>query len=92
VAIVALEESGHRTLSGLATLMPVFTLVAYFIIGEGRWRQRGQSGTRKWVLVGTLVSWVPYMFGVAYLRRGLALEMPYLPDWGIFLILAFPMS
>ena len=32
--IVALEESGHRTLSGLATLVPVFTLVAYVFIGE----------------------------------------------------------
>lgn len=32
--IVVLEESGRRTLSGLATLVPVFTLVAYFFIGE----------------------------------------------------------
>src|SRR5665213_1724787 len=33
-AIVLLEESGFRLLSGLATLMPVFTLIAYFFIGQ----------------------------------------------------------
>ncbi len=35
-AIVLLEESGYRLLSGLATLMPVFTLIAYFFVGESR--------------------------------------------------------
>ncbi len=66
VLIVALEENGSRILSGFATLMPVFTLVAYFFIGESR---GGRAvGSHAWfVLVGTLVSWVPYMIIVAYL-------------------------
>lgn len=65
-AIVGLEKSGSRLLSGLATLMPVFTLVAYFFIGE----ERGGAAVAQhaWlVLVGTIVSWVPYMIAVAIL-------------------------
>lgn len=64
--IVALEENGSRLLSGFATLVPVFTLVAYIFIGQSK----GGSavGQHAWfVLIGTLVSWVPYMVLVAYL-------------------------
>ena len=66
VLIVALEENGSRLLSGFATLMPVFTLVAYIFIGESR---GGVAvGQHAWfVLVGTIISWVPYMVLVAYL-------------------------
>jgi uncharacterized membrane protein (GlpM family) len=66
VLIVALEENGSRLLSGFATLMPVFTLVAYIFIGES---SGGKAvGQHAWfVLIGTIVSWVPYMILVAYL-------------------------
>lgn len=66
VLIVAFEENGSRLLSGFATLMPVFTLVAYIFIGE---TSGGASvGQHAWfVLVGTIVSWIPYMILVAYL-------------------------
>jgi len=50
--IAALEESGQRTLSGLATLIPVFTLVAYFFIGQTQ-GSTAVSQHAKWVLVGT---------------------------------------
>jgi len=62
-AIVLLEESGYRLLSGLATLMPVFTLIAYFFVGESR-GGRALSEHAQLVLVGTLVAWVPYMVTV----------------------------
>lgn len=64
--IVMLEESGMRIWSGLATLMPVFTLISYFFIGQSR---GGKAlGQHAWfVLVGTLVAWVPYMVTVAVL-------------------------
>ena len=66
VLIVALEENGSRLLSGFATLIPVFTLVAYIFIGESR--GGAAVGQHAWfVLVGTLASWVPYMVIVAYL-------------------------
>ena len=64
--IVALEENGSRLLSGFATLMPVFTLVAYAFIGESR--GGAAVGQHAWfVLVGTIISWIPYMILVAYL-------------------------
>ena len=65
-AIVLLEESGLTLLSGLATLMPVFTLIAYFFLGESRGGV-ALSQHAKLVLVGTLVAWVPYMLVVIYL-------------------------
>lgn len=66
VLIVALEENGARLLSGFATLMPVFTLVAYFFIGQSK--GGAAVGQHAWfVLVGTLLSWVPYMIVVAAL-------------------------
>ena len=66
VLIVALEENGSRLISGFATLMPIFTLIAYIFIGESK---GGMAvGQHAWfVLIGTLISWIPYMFLVAYL-------------------------
>jgi uncharacterized membrane protein (GlpM family) len=85
--IVALEESGHRTLSGLATLVPVFTLVAYFFIGESAGGAAvGQHA--KWVLAGTLVSWVPYMLAVAYLAPKVGSQKAILAGLGLFFVLA----
>ncbi len=66
VLIVSLEQVNNRLLSGFATLIPVFTLVAYLFIGE----TKGGVAVSKhaWlVLFGTLVSWVPYMIAVAIL-------------------------
>ena len=65
-AIVMLENSGYRLLSGLATLVPVFTLIAYVFIGESR-GGKALSQHASLVLVGTLVSWVPYMLTVILL-------------------------
>lgn len=66
VIIVAAEESGYRLIAGFATLMPVFTLVAYALIGETSGPKA--VGQNAWfVLIGTLVSWVPYMIVVAWL-------------------------
>ena len=85
--IVALEEGGHRTLSGLATLMPVFTLVAYFFIGESAGGAAvGQHA--KWVLAGTLVSWVPYMLAVAYLAPKVGSQKAILAGMALFFVLA----
>ncbi|MDE1970526.1 MAG: hypothetical protein KGI50_03035 [Patescibacteria group bacterium] len=69
--IVGLEEHGSRLLSGFATLIPVFTLIAYIFIGESQ--GGGAVGQHAWfVLIGTLVSWVPYMLIVAL----------FAPKWG----------
>jgi len=64
--IVGLEESGHRIWSGLAALVPVFTVVSYVFIGASK-DAAAVSQHSKFVLVGTLVSWIPYMAMVALL-------------------------
>ncbi|MBI4457928.1 hypothetical protein HY633_03120 [Candidatus Uhrbacteria bacterium] len=64
--IVGFERSGNRMLSGLATLVPVFTVVAYLFIGDTK--GGGAVSQHAWlVLFGSLASWVPYMIAVAIL-------------------------
>ncbi len=64
--IVYLEESGFRLLSGFMALIPVFTLISYIFIGQS---QGGLAVSQhaKFVLWGTIVSWIPYMITVVYL-------------------------
>ncbi len=84
--IVALEESGHRTLSGFAALFPIFTLTAYLFLGETK--GGAAVGQHSWfVLVGTLVSWIPYMLTIALLapRYGTAKAVP--AGLAVFLVL-----
>jgi uncharacterized membrane protein (GlpM family) len=86
--IVVLEGIGQRTLSELATLIPVFTLVAYFFIGQTKGGQAvGQHA--KFVLVGTLISWVPYMLAVAYLAPRIGPNKAILVGLAVFFLLAF---
>jgi uncharacterized membrane protein (GlpM family) len=85
--IVVLEESGLRIWSGLATLMPVFTLISYFFIGQSR---GGTAlGQHAWfVLIGTLVAWVPYMATVALLSPHMPSNRAIAIGLGVFLFLA----
>jgi uncharacterized membrane protein (GlpM family) len=85
--IIALEESNHRTWSGLATLIPVFTLVAYFFIGGSK---GGVAvGQHAWfVLIGTIVSWIPYMLTVAYFSPKIGSNKGILAGLAVFFILA----
>lgn len=62
--IVGFEESQMRILSGVAALMPVFTMVSYFFIGASQ-NSVAVSQHSKFVLVGTLVAWIPYMAVIA---------------------------
>jgi len=86
-AIVLLEESGWRLLSGLATLMPVFTLIGYLFIGESR----GGAALRdhaKLVLAGTLAAWVPYMITVIWLAPHFGTYETISIAFAVFFILA----
>jgi uncharacterized membrane protein (GlpM family) len=87
VLIVALEGSGHKTLSGLATLVPVFTLVSYLFIGKISGGQ-AVSQHAKFVLTGTLIAWLPYMLIVAYFAPRLGPYRAILIGFSIFFILA----
>lgn len=85
--IVTLEENGQRTLSGLATLVPVFTLVAYLFIGQTA-GANAVSQHAKWVLAGTLVSWVPYMLAIVYLAPKVGAHKAIIASLAIFFIMA----
>ncbi len=85
--IVVLENSGHRNLSGFVTLVPVFTLVSYFFIGESH-GGLAVSEHSKFVLVGTLVSWVPYMLAIAFLAPKLGANKAIGIGLGIFFVFA----
>ncbi|MFA6520429.1 MAG: GlpM family protein [Candidatus Paceibacterota bacterium] len=63
--IVFLEERGFRPLSGFMALIPVFTLISYIFIGHlgGGF---AVSQHAKFVLWGTIVSWIPYMITIIY--------------------------
>lgn len=87
VLIVVLEENGSRLLSGFATLIPVFTLVAYIFIGESR--GGGAVGQHAWfVLVGTIVSWVPYMIVVAILAPKIGSKLAITAGLATFFVCA----
>jgi len=85
--IVVLEQSGLRLWSGLATLMPVFTLISYIFIGPSR-GGRALSQHAWLVLVGSLVSWVPYMITVALLSPHMSSYKAIGIGLGVFFILA----
>lgn len=85
--IVLLEESGLRLLSGLATLIPVFTLIAYFFIGQSSGGV-ALSKHAELVLVGTLIAWVPYMLAVIWLAPHFGTDKTIGIALGVFFILA----
>jgi len=85
--IVILEESGHRTLSGVAALVPVFTLISYIFIGQSE-GGLAVSQHSKFVLIGTLVTWVPYMALVTWLAPQLGPNKAIAVGLGAFLVLA----
>lgn len=85
--IVTLEEGGLRVWSGLATLVPVFTLISYLFIGQSR-GGKALSQHAWLVLIGTLVSWVPYMITVALLSPHLSSNKAIGIGLGVFFVLA----
>ena len=85
--IVVLEENSFRLLSGLATLIPVFTLVSYIFIGQAKGGLAvGQHS--KFVLIGTLISWVPYMLTVAYFAPKIGPQKAIVYGMIVFFVLA----
>src|SRR3989344_765343 len=84
---VGLEQSDNRLLSGLATLVPVFTVVAYLFIGDTK---GGVAVSQHaWlVLFGTIASWVPYMIAVAILAPKIGPYKAIFVGLGVFLVCA----
>ena len=85
--IVVLEESGYPWLSGIATLFPVFTWVSYLFLGANN-NSNGVVMNAKFVLIGTIVAWIPYMLSIIYLTPKLGVTKSILISIGVFLVFA----
>jgi uncharacterized membrane protein (GlpM family) len=81
--IVGFEESKMKTLSGIAALMPVFTLVSYFIMGASQ-DAKAISEHAKFVLWGTIIAWIPYMTAIAIYAPKLGTNKSILLGMAIF--------
>ena len=86
-AIVALEESGMPLLSRLAALFPVFTWLAYLFIGQSGTAQQ-VADHAKFVLIGTIISWIPYMLSIIYFSPKLGVYKSIALSIAIFIIIA----
>ena len=88
VLIVLLEKSGYRLISGLFTLIPVFTLVSYIFIGEGKGGGVAVSKHSQFVLIGTVLTWIPYMLVIGYLASKIGANKAIAVGMSVFTILA----
>ena len=86
--ITALELAGLRTWSGIATLVPVFTLISYFVIGLSKDGQ-AVSQHAKFVLIGTILTWMPYMIVIVVLAPRIGAIKAVGAGLSLFSLLAF---
>ena len=85
--IVMLEEDNLRLWSGLAALMPVFTLVSYVFIGGSK-GGAAVGEHSKFVLAGTIVSWIPFMIVVSLLAPKMGDNKDIASGLVVFFVLA----
>lgn len=86
-AIVYFEASGFPLLSRLAALFPVFTWLSYLFI-DNLSSAEAVSRHSLFVLLGTIFSWVPYMFLVYWLAPKIGSEKAILLSLFVFTVLA----
>ena len=85
--IVGFEESGFTLISRIAALFPVFTWIAYLFIGNSGTAQQ-ISEHAKFVLLGTILSWIPYMLAIIYLTPKIGVNKSILIAIGVFLVIS----
>lgn len=86
--IVILERAGLGLLSRLAALFPIFTWLAYLFIGT----PKEVVSHAKFVLLGTLFAWVPYMLTIIYLSSKIGVYRAVLAAIAVFIITALIFS
>jgi len=85
--VVFFEESGYTFLSRIAMLFPILTWLSYLFIGDfGTPQQISEHAT--FVLLGTIVSWIPYMYSIIYFAPKLGVLKAIGVAFVVFLILA----
>lgn len=85
--IVYFEASGQPLISRLAALFPVFTWLSYLFLGKISGSENISSHSL-FVLLGTLFSWVPYMFVIYFFAPKIGSVKAVLLAIGVFLVLA----
>ncbi|MBI2639884.1 MAG: GlpM family protein [Candidatus Sungbacteria bacterium] len=88
VAIIYFETSGHLLVSRLAALFPVFTWLSYLFIGK---LSGGEAVSQHalFVLLGTIIAWLPYMFVIYYFAPKFGVVKAIALGILVFLVLAF---
>ncbi len=86
--VTAFELSGFPTISRIAALFPVVTWVSYLFIGH----LDGAAAVSRhalFVMFGTLVAWMPYMFIIYYFAPRIGVTWSIVSGIFVFLLLAF---
>lgn len=86
-AITYFEIAGFPLMSRLAALFPVFTWLSYLFIGKLSGSQ-AVSDHARFVLLGTLCAWIPYMLVIYYFAPKIGSTHAILLGIGVFLCLA----
>lgn len=86
-SIVYFEVNGFYLLSRIAALFPLFTWLSYLFIGSLTDTMRVAYHTR-FVLLGTLCAWVPYMLFIYFFVNRLGTVKTIMIAIVIFLFLA----
>ncbi|MBU6490999.1 hypothetical protein KGQ25_02505 [Patescibacteria group bacterium] len=86
--VTVLEIYGFPTLSRVAALFPVVTWLSYLFIGhiDGA---LAVSRHAHFVMLGTLVAWMPYMFIIYYFAPRIGVARAIVLGIVVFLLLAF---
>ena len=87
MAVIYFETSGLPTLSRLAALFPIFTWLSYLFIGKLSGAE-AVSRHALFVLLGTIIAWLPYMFIIYYFAPKIGTTKSIVLGIVIFLILA----
>jgi len=86
-AITYFEASGYPLVSRLAALFPIFTWLSYIFIGNIAGNKE-VSQHALFVLLGTIVAWIPYMLTIYYFAPKIGAMKAVLLGLVVFIILA----
>lgn len=88
LATIALELNGYAQLSRLAAIFPIVTWISYLFIGETLGGDEAVSKHALFVLLGTLIAWVPYMLVIYYFSPKIGTHRAIIAAIAVFLVLA----
>jgi uncharacterized membrane protein (GlpM family) len=86
-AITYFEASGWPLVSRLAALFPIFTWLSYLFIGKIAGSE-AVSRHALFVLLGTIVAWLPYMFVIYYFSPRIGSTPAIMLGLTVFTVLA----